>query len=433
MSRLDKNCPSAANLDPPDVSSAKRNQERILHNASFHKPFDTCELINDVRDSDIQKRINKKVSFEAHNGEKRLKAEKLDMDHVYISYTQLLWAMIFVGPMSFFLWKKNIAWLRIRTFLSSKGLIKVKDFDIEALIGKLVLEQSQAIHYFAKTKQNSKMGNIAGFFFADFPYIDSGGEYKVADLLAVDIDLDTNRFVKCKIDDENLTASETLIFLWFNTIAAQHVKLHSLANWGVNCDEKVKEINPYLYTNSLVTVVYNYFGFTTFTSFMDEWKRQGVLAKDWIPESLTKCFSHGYTAGIAQHAQIVELMPHSEFVNFVVKVRLIFHSEFKKYQHLFPDINAEALFAGTVLHSLDHALMDWNLEDPLWLDVDHPKYGKMAQVGRVVKVGFVPRVKGYYFHHTFKGSNHPFYESIYKKAAKINQKFADNMQTCICR
>ena len=26
-----------------------------------------------------------------------------------------------------------------------------------------------------------------------------------------------------------------------------------------------------------------------------------------------------------------------------------------------------------------------------------------------------------------------FYESIHKKAAKINKKFADNMQTCICR
>jgi hypothetical protein len=51
----------------------------------------------------------------------------------------------------------------------------------------------------------------------------------------------------------------------------------------------------------------------------------------------------------------------------------------------------------------------------------------MAQLGRIVKVEFVPRAKGYYFHHNFKGLNHPFYGSIYNKAAKINQKCVDNM------
>ena len=28
---------------------------------------------------------------------------------------------------------------------------------------------------------------------------------------------------------------------------------------------------------------------------------------------------------------------------------------------------------GTVLHSLDHTLMGWHCEDPLWLDIDHPR------------------------------------------------------------
>ena len=28
------------------------------------------------------------------------------------------------------------------------------------------------------------------------------------------------------------------------------------------------------------------------------------------------------------------------------------------------------MFVGTILHSLDHTLMGWNLEDPLWLDVE---------------------------------------------------------------
>ena len=45
-----------------------------------------------------------------------------------------------------------------------------------------------------------------------------------ADLFQVDIDLDTKRFVKAKLDNEVLTAKEAVILLWFNTISAQHVK-----------------------------------------------------------------------------------------------------------------------------------------------------------------------------------------------------------------
>jgi hypothetical protein len=36
--------------------------------------------------------------------------------------------------------------------------------------------------------------------------------------------------------------------------------------------------------------------------------------------------------------------------------------------------------------------------DPLWLDVDDPRFGKMAEVGRIVKVGFVSDIPGLYFH-----------------------------------
>ena len=256
---------------------------------------------------------------------------------------------------------------------------------------------------------------------------------QVANLFAIDIDLATRRMVKCKMDDETLTASEALILLWYNTISAQHVKLHAHGNWGVNIEHDAKALNPFLHTSSLVTVIYNYFGFTCFTGYFDTWKRQGLLSQDWDPKALTQTFVHGVKENIWQHSQIVELAPYSDFVSFITKTRAIFHAEFARYKHMFPGVNAEGLFSGTVLHSLDHALMEWNLEDPLWLDVDDPKYGKMAELGRIVRVGFVPEVPGYCFHRYFKGSGHPFYESVYSKAAKINKRFADQMETCICR
>ena len=245
------------------------------------------------------------------------------------------------------------------------------------------------------------------------------------------------------------------------SFAAQHVKLHAMANWGVNVDEALADVNPFFRQSSVVTVLYNYFGYTSFNGFFETWAKEGLVSPGWMkPEKpLVQAFNHGIKANVWQHSQIVELVKYSEFVNFVVQVRAIFTAEFQKHKDLFPGTDGEAseskwvynlfethirslsnnsllllsVFVGTVLHSLDHCLMDWNLKDPLWLDVDDPRFGKMAEVGRVVKVGFVSDVPGLYFHKRFKGSGHPFYEAVYKKAAKINKKLADNMDTCIIK
>jgi hypothetical protein len=418
-----------------------------MKNAARYEAFDTCELLHDLAELEVTKKENTLIrqrlarsgstepfaSLERRGSLASEIAPELNMDHVYITYQQFLWAYTFIGPSSFFLWMKGITILLIRQFLFKRGIIKPKSFDINKLIATLCLEQTQAIHYYARTKPGSKLGNIAGFFFADFPYIDEKNEYQVADLFAVDIDLDTKKFVKAKLNNENLTASETLILLWFNTIAAQHVKLHSLANWGVNLNEAIKDTNPFLLRNSVVTTVYNYFGYSCFRNFMEGWEKQGLLSEGWDPDALIHCFNHGIKDSIWQHSQIDELIPYSRFINFVIKVRAIFFNEFAKHKDLFPGVHGEAMFVGTVLHSLDHTLMHWNLEDPLWLDVDDPRFGRMAELGRIVKVGFVEDVPFLYFHKRFKGSGHPFYDAVYKKAAKVDKELADHMDTCIIK
>ena len=88
---------------------------------------------------------------------------------------------------------------------------------------------------------------------------------------------------------------------------------------------------------------------------------------------------------------------------------------------------------GTVMHSLDHTLMEWNLSDPLWLDIENERFGKMAELGRIVRVGFVQDVPFLYFNKRFKGSTHPFYKTVYEKAAKIDKNLADHMDTCIVK
>ena len=153
-----------------------------------------------------------------------------------------------IGPFSFLLWKRRTIVLQFRKFLQKHGVINpMSKCDYEALAATLCLEQTQAIHYYAHTEEGNELGNIAGnvklsmlllilflayyasliilvcpytftgFFFADFPYVDNNCRFQLANLFAVDIDLDTKRFVKAKIDDELLTAKETVILLWFNT------------------------------------------------------------------------------------------------------------------------------------------------------------------------------------------------------------------------
>jgi len=309
--------------------------------------------------------------------------------------------------------------------------------DYAALAATLLLEQTQAMHYYGCTNKDGKKEspNIAGFFFDDFPYVDADCEFQIAALFAVEIDLDTKRFHGAKLGDDNLTAKETVILLWFNTIAAQHVKLHAMANWGVNLDDSLEGVNSFLRQNSVVTVMYNFFGFTAFSGFFNTWVDQGLLSQGWIGRNSpwVQSVNHGVGESVGQHGQIEELVKYSRFVKFVVKVRMIFMFEFSQHKDLFPGVDGEAMFIGTVLHSLDHTLMDWNLTDALYLDTTDNRFGKMAEIGQIVKAGFVSDVKGLIFHKRFKDSGHPFYEAVYKKAAKIDKKLADNMDTCIIK
>ena len=362
------------------------------------------------------------------------KAEELDMDHVYIEFMDFLWAYIFVMPMTYVLYLKGIWILKLRVYLKKIGFLKVEVPDIKSLIGMLCLEQSQVINYFARTKKKGTEtgnNNIAVFCFPDFACVDDDCEFRIADLFAVYIDLDTKRFVKAELDDKNLTPMETFILLTFNTVSAQHVKLHAVANWGIN------DANPFLRRSNIVTAVYNYLGYTNFVKNLERWERDGLLSKGWSEKRLiTKIFDHGVREGIGPHGHITELMRHSRLVNFTVRVRIIFFHEFARHKHMFPGIDGEALFVGTVLHSLDHKLLEWNVPDPLWLDVGGgvgTKFGKMAELTRLVRACFVEDLPFVHFPRRFRGSGHPFFERVYRKAAKIDRELADNMDICIIK
>ena len=142
--------------------------------------FQKWELIADVQERKMNWKENTIIRERAKalpylgimEGEDH--SERLDMDHIHIRFLDFLWGFVFIGPFSMLLWKKGTFVMRLRIWLIKLGILKIKQCeDVEALVGKLCLEQCQVINYFAKTKMGSELGNIAGFFFADFPYVDN--------------------------------------------------------------------------------------------------------------------------------------------------------------------------------------------------------------------------------------------------------------------
>jgi hypothetical protein len=103
----------------------EENKARILENSKYHEQFDTCELLNDVPDMAVTKKKNtvfrERAKRSASLSPNMLtgallgslnmvdKADSLDMDHVYVGFADFLWAFTFIGPCSFFLWKRVLS------------------------------------------------------------------------------------------------------------------------------------------------------------------------------------------------------------------------------------------------------------------------------------------------------------------------------------
>lgn len=220
---------------------------------------------------------------------------------------------------------------------------------------------------------------------------------------------------------------QAVIMIWFDSISATHVKLHAYANWATNVNAPMH----FQQRNSFVTIMYNYFGYEVFPRLAALWRDSGAAKHDFT--QITKVFDHGISRGVPAHPRIRELLPHSQLASFIIKVRNFFLNLYNDYKAEFLAMDGEAMFIGTILHSLDHTLMAWNLLDPLWLDVDDPKFGVCAEVGRFVRVGFVDDLPFIAFAKRYKDATHPFYQAVYKHAASINKRLADHMDTCIVK
>lgn len=154
----------------------------------------------------------------------------LDMDHVYVSFTDYVWAHYVIAPNAAFLWLSGILTLFARQRLQRWGLISAKPCEPARVVALLLLEGVGMLpHYAGKKEAGGK--TLASFKWKDYPMLSNDGDFETAESLTIDVDLDGKIMVEALLNDEKITASDAMTLVWFNTVFAAHVKSHSYANW----------------------------------------------------------------------------------------------------------------------------------------------------------------------------------------------------------
>ncbi len=150
--------------------------------------------------------------------------------------------------------------------------------DYSVLCSQLALETSFA-RFFTKfvrrTASTCAHGDdLAEFYIEDFPYVMNNCHTRKEEMemkvetfqLFIQIDRRGNfkghRLWKACIGERELTAEEAYLFMSTYLFGTAHVQIRALANWGV-IPHKFE--NPFLRRMSVITVMYNYYGFTFFT------------------------------------------------------------------------------------------------------------------------------------------------------------------------
>jgi len=355
------------------------------------------------------------------------------MDHVHITFMEYLWGNIIITPCAYLLAVAGLSKLFVRQFLCKRGWLKPAPCEPEKLVCRILLEGIGLVVYYVNKWQVDKDGDKeaeACFVIPNLALLDREGNMQIYHELVVNLSLTRKKMVSARLEEQVLTASEALIVLLFHHIFDAHPKIHAHGNWGVNT-EASEIISPFVHQNSVVSVLYNYFGKTIFPRVMKKFFQWGLSSSDFpgIPD----VFAHAGKGGVVAHWKVLEVKDHSEVVHFVVNLRNAFINLFAKHKDEFPGINGEALFLGTVLHSLDHALFEQNLADPLWLDVTSKRFGLMAELVRLVRAGFTSDLPFLCINRKYRTAPGKFYKAVYSHAMKINKRLADEMDTCIIK
>ena len=420
---------------PFDVINNEENEEMLktTTNALFGVNFELnrekpvnrfgSKLIN-LREK-VRKLVKSSLwSSHLHNDGEQL----LDMDHMKLTFVQFLWGYLMLLPRLFFC---NLEGYFCVIFSMLFYCVWPQPCDYNVLVANLLLESSMCLYYVQTLSDQSKSSAVAKFVISSAALIFNDGKLSMKDDIIIFIDLIDRKYVEGSLGGKVLSAQDAAVVIGFVWMSSHHVKSHSYANWGSNSDTKsIGKKCSIIEELSIVTTLYNHFGYKGFPIFCNLASSLGLVCKVEMAETLQS----GIDRGVNYHAHIIELYSYSKYVKFITKVRGHFLHEFVKYKQTdFPTIHGEALFAGTVLHSTDHSQFRRYFYSNLWCRPLSKEYDTMGRLFFFVLVGFTNDLPLMINGYRFKNINHPFFHDIYKFSYDIDNFLASHMDGCICK
>lgn len=433
----------SARWETPSTKLTKRNTLTINPEAPAGHHVEVPTLLQQTNRSRAE--ATSKLS-RAKSEISDLATDRLHMDHLPLSFTDLLWCSFFLLPPAFAAFvvggASTYGLLGILTMkmLQHLGCGKTTCSDDEASnqVCEFILGTASLVIWVTGVDDET---GTATFLFPNTTRIVSSTEVETGDF-EVRLDLKARRQLSATFDDEAVGAHDSLALL-MNAVAGNvHPVVHSFANWGLNTG---RQMHWFIRRMACITIKYNNIGVESYPAVMNLLRWFGLVSLD-INDITTRltCYVHHNVPNHRRNVTLEgrgcpfrslgKLRPHSEMVEFIFKVRIVFLSEFIKHQNDFPGIDGEAHFIGTVMHSVDHRNAGRTVDNRVFTG-KHPNkapiYAATHEWASIAHACATDRPPLRMFDCSFKRAGHPFYRKVYKYAEKINTRLASYMETCI--
>ena len=361
-------------------------------------------------------------------------ADELNADNVRVTFSDFLWVSYMIVPNAALLW--GIAIFKMffkrgqKSSMYSEGQRRGHkvNFSHERLVAKMLLESAEIVHYEKMVDVEAEIKH-AIFRWHDLDLLNKQNRVTRASEMTVVIALPEKIMVSAVLDDTEVSAKQTTILVAFHNWGILHPKLHAFANWAVNVENYE---NPHLRQASVITVMYNHFGFRSFPIIARWLYNCGIAKQRW--SNLQDVWEQSLNNFVPHFKETLkEIEPFSNTCRFLMSLRQPFFAEFEKHKASFPFINKRALFLGTVMHSIDHCNAFWNVEDHTWFDVDDERFGNLAELCRFVLLAAVDDPPLVQWPKRCYNSHHPFFKRVFEIAISLDSKLASHMDIAIVK
>lgn len=208
-------------------------------------------------------------------------------------------------------------------------------------IAELCLETSLCLGMI-DARRNENGQTVGVFRFTDWlcpASLSDGSEIAAVETLEITLDLEARTALSCCVNGEELGATRNaLCWVYLALSAYQHTMLHAYANWAADPQHE----DRYVRQGARWTLSTNAVAIYSGNAFQSDARSFQQVARHNAAKSM---FRHG------GEPMMGTITAYSHFASFILEARSVFMDVMRK-QGI--DVDLEALFLMTIVHSLDH-------------------------------------------------------------------------------